>query len=43
MFFLVGVLVNPPALERGNKKKKRAAHPDLHSARGEMTVSSAEV
>ena len=33
--------VNPPALERGNKKKKRAAHPDLHSARGEMTISSA--
>ena len=24
MWFLVGVLVNPPALGRGNKKKKRA-------------------
>ena len=37
------MLVNPPALERGTKQKKRAAHPNLHSARGEMTVSSAEV
>ena len=43
MFCLVCILVNPPALERGNKKKKRAAHPDLHSARGEMTVNNAMV
>ena len=43
MFFLVGILVNHPALERGNKKKKRAAHPDLHSVRGEKTISSAEI
>ena len=43
MFCHVGILVNPPALERGNKMKKRAAHPDLHSARGEIIVINAEV
>ena len=41
LIFLVGIVVNPPALKSGTKKKKRAAHPNLHSARGEMTVSSA--
>ena len=43
MFFLVGILANPPLLKRGTEKKKRAAYPNLRSARGEMTVSSADV
>ena len=43
MCFLVGILVNPPAPKIGTEKKKRVAHPNLHSAGGEMTVSSADL
>ena len=43
MFFLVGILVNPPAPKRGTEKIKRVVYPNLRSARGEITVSSADL